>query len=90
MILGAPQVPAFLISSVPDPESGAFFIPGSGMDKKPISGSGVNILHHIFESLETIFWVKILKFFDADPGIFLTLNPGWKNSDPGWKNSDPG
>jgi hypothetical protein len=29
---------------------------------------------HISESLETIFWVKILKFFDADadPGIFLT------------------
>jgi hypothetical protein len=26
------------------------------------------------------------KFFDADPnpgsGIFLTLDPGWKNSDP--------
>jgi hypothetical protein len=24
---------------------------------------------HIFESLETIFWVKILTFFDADPGF---------------------
>jgi hypothetical protein len=23
---------------------------------------------HISESLETIFWVKILKFFDAYPG----------------------
>jgi hypothetical protein len=23
---------------------------------------------HISESVETIFWVKILKFFDADPG----------------------
>ncbi len=23
---------------------------------------------HISESLETIFWVKILKFFDANPG----------------------
>jgi hypothetical protein len=23
---------------------------------------------HISETLETIFWVKILKFFDADPG----------------------
>jgi hypothetical protein len=23
---------------------------------------------HISESLETIFWVKILKFFDSDPG----------------------
>jgi hypothetical protein len=30
---------------------------------------------HISESLETIFWVKILKFFDADPE--------WKKSDPG-------
>jgi hypothetical protein len=25
-------------------------------------------LDHISESLETFFWVKILKFFDADPG----------------------
>jgi hypothetical protein len=23
---------------------------------------------HISESLETIFWVKTLQFFDADPG----------------------
>jgi hypothetical protein len=38
--------------------------------------------NHISESLETIFGVKILKFFYADPE--------WKNSDPGWKNSDPG
>jgi hypothetical protein len=38
------------------------------MGKKSRSGS---------ESLETIFWVKMPKFFDADPdpgsGIFLTL-----------------
>jgi hypothetical protein len=41
---------------------------------------------HISESLETIFWVKILKFFDADAdadadpdsGIFLTRDPRWK------------
>ncbi len=25
-------------------------------------------LDHISESLKTIFWVKILEFFDADPG----------------------
>jgi hypothetical protein len=33
------------------------------------SGSGVNITNHISESLETIFWPKILKLFvaDADP-----------------------
>jgi hypothetical protein len=35
-------------------------------------------LDHISGSLETIFWVTIPKFFyaDADPGIFLTLDPG--------------
>jgi hypothetical protein len=38
---------------------------------------------HISESLELIFWIKILKFFDADQGIFLIRDPGWKNSDPG-------
>ncbi len=27
----------------------------------------MDITDHISESLETIFWVKILKFFDADP-----------------------
>jgi hypothetical protein len=39
---------------------------------------------HIPESLETIFWVKILKFFDADSG--------WKDFGSGirdGKNSDP-
>ncbi len=33
---------------------------------------------HVSESLEIIFGLKILKFFDADPGfgIFLALDPG--------------
>ncbi len=44
---------------------GAFLTPGSGMGKKTRFGSGMNILDHISQSLETIFWVKILKFFDA-------------------------
>jgi hypothetical protein len=39
----------------------------------------MNIPDHFSESLETVFRVKILKFFDADPdpgsGIFLTLDP---------------
>jgi hypothetical protein len=35
---------------------------------------------HISESLETIFWVKILKFFYADPES--------KNSDPGFRVRD--
>jgi hypothetical protein len=37
------------------------------------------------ESLEIIFWVKILKFFDADPGSKIEkirIRDG-KNSDPG-------
>ncbi len=63
--------------------------PGSGMGKKSRSGSGMNIPDHISESLETIFWLKILKFCDADP------DPGFRSlwswiRDPRWKNSDPG
>jgi hypothetical protein len=51
----------------PDPGSGAFLTPGSGMGKK--SGSGMNNPDHISESLKkTNFRVKILIFFDADPG----------------------
>jgi hypothetical protein len=42
--------------------------------------SGMNNPVHNSEGLETIFWVKILKFSYADPdlgfGIFLTLDPG--------------
>jgi hypothetical protein len=44
----------------PDPGSGSFLIPGSGMGKKSKSVSGMNIPDQISESLETIFWVKIL------------------------------
>jgi hypothetical protein len=47
------------------------------------SGSGLTSPDRISESLETIFWVKILKFFDADPGFGMgnicILNE--KNSD---------
>jgi hypothetical protein len=48
------------------------------MDKKSGSGSGMNNLDNISESLETIFWVKILQFFVAEPGSRME-----KNSDPG-------
>ncbi len=51
----------------PDPGSVAFLTPGSGMGKKSGSGSGMNNPDHISESLETMFWIKILKFFDANP-----------------------
>jgi hypothetical protein len=39
------------------------------MGKKSGSGSGMNDPDHISESLETIFEVKILTFFAADPGL---------------------
>jgi hypothetical protein len=38
------------------------------MGKKSGSGSGMNNPDHLSESFETIFWVKMLKFFEADPG----------------------
>ncbi len=40
----------------------------------------MNIPNHISERLETLFWLKILKFFDADPGSgnLFDLDPGWK------------
>jgi hypothetical protein len=47
----------------------------------------MNNLDHISESLETIFWDKILKFFDADPGFGMRI----RDSGSGMKkNSDPG
>jgi hypothetical protein len=52
----------------PDPGSGAFFNPGSGMEKNPDPESG-NIPDHFYESLETVLELKILKFFDADPDL---------------------
>jgi len=62
----------------PNPGSGSATL-GSGIGKKIRiriryldPGRTTRI---ISESLEAIFWVKILKFFDADPG--------WKNSDLG-------
>jgi hypothetical protein len=42
--------------------------------------SGMSILpDHVSESLETIFWVKILIFFDADPfsGSGKLFDPGY-------------
>jgi hypothetical protein len=38
------------------------------MGKKSGLGSGMNNPDHISQILETIFWVKILQFFDVDPG----------------------
>jgi hypothetical protein len=60
----------------PDPGSGAFLAPGSGMN---------NPNHISAESIETIFWVKRLKFFDAEPGLkkFAIRIRDGKNSNPG-------
>jgi hypothetical protein len=62
-----------------DPGSGSFLNPGSGLDKKNKIWIRPD---HISENLhvETIFWVKILKFFevdaDPDPGSGInTPNP---------------
>ncbi len=38
------------------------------MGKNSGSGSGMNNQGHNSESIETIFGVKLLKFFDANPG----------------------
>jgi hypothetical protein len=62
------------------------------MGKK--SGSVMNNLDHISERLETIFWVKILIFFDADLGSGIQ-DSGSKIWDPEWKKfgsriRDPG
>jgi hypothetical protein len=51
-----------------DPEPFCPLDPGSGMGKKSGCRSGMNNPDHFSESLETIFRVKILKFFAVDPG----------------------
>jgi hypothetical protein len=43
------------------------------MGRKSGSRSGMKNPDHNSESLETIFWVKILKFFDADPGSGINI-----------------
>ncbi len=81
-------------SSVADPDPGSAAFSGIRDGKKSGSGSGMNNPDNISKSLETIFWVKILKFFDADPGwekIGSRFRDG-KKSDPGpgWKKFGSG
>jgi hypothetical protein len=66
-----------------------FLIPCSGIrirDEHP--GSYFQKHRNIF------FGLKILKFFDADPGMgsgsFLTLDPGWKKFGSGIWDKHPG
>jgi hypothetical protein len=59
----------------------------------PRSGIGKKIrirdLDHISKSLETIFWVKILKFFDADADPASGIRDGKIRIRDG-RNLDPG
>jgi hypothetical protein len=62
------------------------------MGKKP--GSGIRIRDeqpgsYIIE-LRNHFWLKILKFFDADPGSGMEKNGIWDPESWMEKNSDPG
>jgi hypothetical protein len=54
----------------PEPGSGAFLTPGSGMEQISRSLSGMNILDHIPEILETIFGVKMLKYLMRIRNLF--------------------
>ncbi len=56
--------------------------PVSGLGKKSGSGSGMNKPDCISESSETIFWVKILDFFDAVPGC-KKFGSGIRDKHPG-------
>jgi hypothetical protein len=73
----------------PDPGSGAFLTPGSGMGKK--SGSGIQIRYEqpgsYFRELRNSFLVKYLNYF------MWVRDPGWKKFGSGIRNgksSDPG
>jgi hypothetical protein len=52
---------------------------GKNQDPDPGPGSGMSNPDHISV---TFFWVKILKFFDADPGSGIEKI---RNQDRGWK-----
>ncbi len=58
--------------------------------KSPDLGSGINILEHISESVISVIWVKIPKFFVAyrGSGALLTLDPesGMENLGSGIRN----
>jgi hypothetical protein len=52
----------------------------------------MHIPDRISDSLETNFWVKILKFFDAnpDPAIFATRDPGSEMENIRIRDKHPG
>jgi hypothetical protein len=58
-----------------------------GVKKSPAPGSGIRIRN-------TVFGVKILKFFDEDPGSGMETvrfrDPGWKKVGSGIRGKHPG
>jgi hypothetical protein len=59
-----------------NPESGTFLTPGSGMGNKSGFGSGIRMRDeqpgsYVRELINHILGVKMLKFFDADPGSVM-------------------
>jgi hypothetical protein len=69
----------------PNPGSGAFLSPGSGMGKK--SGSGIRFRDeqprsYLLELRNHFLWVKILEFLDVDLG--------WKKVRSGIRDKHPG
>jgi hypothetical protein len=88
--------------SVADPGLGAFLTSGSGIrdGRKSASGSGIRdeqpgsyfleLRNHFF----ALFGVKILKFFDEDPGSGMETvrirDPGWKKVGSGIRDKYPG
>jgi hypothetical protein len=69
------------------------FDPGSGMGRKISIRVRDDNPDHISESLKNNFWVKILKFFDVDPGSGMEKIrirvPGWEKVGFGIKIPDP-
>ncbi len=66
-----------------DPESFWHMDPGSGMGKKSGSGSGMNNLDHISESLETFFGLKYLN------SLMRIRDPWWQRFGSGINIPDP-
>jgi hypothetical protein len=88
----------YLICSVADPDPGSgigcFLTPGFGIrdGRKSASGSGIRDEQPGSYFL-LFFWVKILKFFDEDPGSGMETvrirDPGWKKVGSGINIPDP-
>jgi hypothetical protein len=81
---------------------GAFLTPGSGIrdGRKSASGSGIRDEQPVSYFLElrnhffAFLGVKILKFFDEDPGSGMETvrirDPGWKKVGSGIRDKHPG